>query len=376
MQTYNYDKIILSPFDIDLNYSPLKNDLGVETYVLGAFNPGMSRLPNGNIILLVRIAEAIKEPEKGNIIRAIRWEKNKGFRFDEYAKDEVDTTDPRKFELKKYLPTKVYALTSISWILPVELNADGSKIVKIHYDKIISPSENYQEYGVEDARITKINGTYYVTTCSVSSERQCTTLYTSGDGLNYKLEGIILDHQNKDMLIFEGKINNKYYALTRPLGGIYFATPPNGNFVSGPSINMATSPDLLHWKPSDKPFMKIPKGESLIERIGGGAQPIFTQLGWLILFHAVEKRGKIGIYRTFWALLDVNDPQKIIHIEMDAPLLEANARLTDDFEHLKYIHDVVFTTGIVEHNDNYIIASGELDLCCRITHIPKSIFSI
>ena len=34
------------------------------------------------------------------------------------------------------------------------------------------------------------------------------------------------------------------------------------------------------------------------------------------------------------------------------------------------------TTGIIENKDNYIVASGELDLCCRITHIPKSVFNI
>jgi predicted GH43/DUF377 family glycosyl hydrolase len=36
-----------------------------------------------------------------------------------------------------------------------------------------------------------------------------------------------------------------------------------------------------------------------------------------------------------------------------------------------YLSEVVFTTGIVEADDHYIIASGEDDLCCRITHINK-----
>lgn len=376
MQTYKFDKIILSPLDIDLNYSPIRKNLDVETYVLGAFNPGMSRLPNGNLILLVRIAEALKEPENSNKIRAIRWNKKTGYVLDEYLTEEVETSDPRKFVLKKYLPTQVFALTSLSWILPVEIKPDGSEIVKIHYDKIISPEENYQEYGVEDARISKINDTYYATTCSVSSERQCTTLYSSKDGLNYKLEGIVLDHQNKDMLIFEGKINNKYYALTRPLGGIYFATAPDSNFEPGPSINLAQSPDLLHWRPTDKAFIQIPKGKKATVRIGGGSQAILTDKGWLILFHGVEKKGDVGIYRTYWAMLDKNDPQKIIRMEAKSPLLEANPSLTKEFEKLKYLDDVVFTTGISEYNDDYIVASGELDLCCRITHIPKAIFNI
>ena len=40
-----------------------------------------------------------------------------------------------------------------------------------------------------------------------------------------------------------------------------------------------------------------------------------------------------------------------------------------------YVHDVVFTTGIVDAGDHLIVASGEADLACRITHIPKARFS-
>jgi predicted GH43/DUF377 family glycosyl hydrolase len=39
-----------------------------------------------------------------------------------------------------------------------------------------------------------------------------------------------------------------------------------------------------------------------------------------------------------------------------------------------YVRDIVFTTGIADHGDVYIVASGEADLACRITHIPKSVF--
>ena len=53
----------------------------------------------------------------------------------------------------------------------------------------------------------------------------------------------MLDHQNKDMLIFEGLIGGKYWAQTRPLGDLYFAYPPGSEWRAGPSINLATSPD-------------------------------------------------------------------------------------------------------------------------------------
>ena len=370
------DKIILAPDDIDLSHSPIKKDINIDTYVLGAFNPGMARLPNGNIIIMVRIAEALKTPVFDNKIHSIRWDTDLGYVLDAYDIDEVDTADPRNFTLKAYYPMKVDALTSLSWLLPVELSKDGQEIVKIYYDKIISPKKTYQEYGIEDARISLIDGKYYMTTCTVSSERHGTALYTSENGLDYTLEGIVLDHQNKDMLFFEGMINNKFYALTRPLGSIYFATSPQSNFNPGPSINLAESPDALHWKPLDEPFIRPGKSKATSLKLGGGAQPILTPKGWLVLFHGVEKKGEIGVYRTYWALLDKDKPWKILHLDMQKPVLTANPDLTKQLSDSIYIEDVVFTTGIVDFGEDYILASGELDLCTRITHIPKSRFNI
>ena len=39
-----------------------------------------------------------------------------------------------------------------------------------------------------------------------------------------------------------------------------------------------------------------------------------------------------------------------------------------------YLRDVVFTTGIADDGDSYVVASGEADLACRITRLPKKLF--
>jgi predicted GH43/DUF377 family glycosyl hydrolase len=372
---FSVDQLIFSPSDIDLSYSPLRQSIQVDTYVLGAFNPGLARLPNGNLLIMIRVAEALNQPIIGNTIHAIRWDAEAGYQLDTYPLNSVNAADPRKFQLLGN-PYKVMALTSLSWLLPVEISPDGTKVLQIHYDKIIAPQRTYQEYGVEDARITKIDDTYYMTTCSVSSERHSTTLYTSTDGLTYKLEGIILDHQNKDMVFFEGKIDGRFFALTRPLGDLYFATRPASPYYPGPTINLAQSPDGLHWKPLDEPFIHPRKGSSSTMKLGGGTQPILTDQGWLMLYHGVELKGVVGIYRTFWAILDTNDPTRILHLEDTKPVLEANATLTEPISDQLYLSDVVFTTGIVDAGDHFVVASGECDLACRITHIPKNVFDV
>jgi hypothetical protein len=65
-------------------------------------------------------------------------------------------TDPRQFSLK-HGTHRLLALTSLSWLLPVELTPDGREIVCVHYDQAIEPAAPYQEYGVEAARISRID---------------------------------------------------------------------------------------------------------------------------------------------------------------------------------------------------------------------------
>ena len=369
------DHLIFVPDDVDLSKSPLRNGLDEKTYTLGAFNPGLCRLPNGNLLIMVRVAEALTNPIVDGKVHCIRWDATNKFTTDAWLLSEVDMQDPRKFKIKKY-GFPVYALTSLSWLLPVELNEDGSIVKHIHYDKIISPYTSSQEYGIEDPRISVIGDRYYMTTCCVSAERHSTMLYVSDNGLDYRCLGIVLDHQNKDMLLFEGKISDAYYALTRPLGECYFASSPSSEWHPGAAIHIASSPDLLHWKPADKAFLRAKKSSISNVKIGGGTPPILTSDGWLMLYHGVENKSDVGIYRTFWTLLDKENPLNILLLADIEPMLEADPSLTDRINHQMYIQDVVFTTGIAEHHDDFIMASGEADLACRITRISKKYFSI
>lgn len=369
--SYPFDRLLLTPDDIDLAHSPLAATLGAETYVLGAFNPGLTRLPNGNLLMMVRIAEALRTPISDGEGRAIRWADG-AYHLDAWPLNLVDTADPRKF-LIHGAGWKTMALTSLSWLLPVELSPDGSERVAIHYDKAIAPAASFQCYGIEDARISKIGDRWLMTTCSVSPERHSTTLYSSDNAIDWRFEDIILDHQNKDMLIFEGLVAGQYWAQTRPLGELYFAYPPDSPWRAGPSINLATSPDALHWKPHRNPGLRPHAHTRATARMGGGAPPILTSDGWLSLWHGVEPKDVVGIYRTYMSILDRDDPSRIVFTD-DTPVLTANADLTQPLRDRMYIHDVVFTTGIAEHGDQYVVASGEADLACRITHIPKARF--
>ncbi len=371
------DRLIFRPEDVDLARSPLAGQIDAETYVLGAFNPGLTRLANGNLLMMVRVAEALRNPVIDGHVHAIRWQEagKDGARYalDAWPLDAVDTTDPRKFMILGG-GWKVMALTSLSWLLPVELSPDGLTVLDVHYDRAVAPQGSFQCYGVEDARISKVGERWLMTTCSVSPERHATTLYTSDNGLDWRFADIVLDHQNKDMLIFEGLIDGHYWAQTRPLGDLYFAYPPGSEWRAGPSINLATSPDALHWKPYLGPGIRPHAATVATARMGGGTPPILTDAGWLTLWHGVEPSETVGIYRTYWSLLDREDPSITLRTS-HAPLLEADTALTEPYQAQMYVFDVVFTTGIADAGDHYVVASGEADLACRMSWIDKGVFA-
>ena len=370
--SFAIDRLVLVPDDIDLGRSPLAGHFDAETYILGAFNPGLTRLANGNLLMMARVAETLRHPIRGGHVHAIRWDDGR-YVLDAWPLEHADTADPRKFMLRGG-GWKVMALTSLSWLLPVELSPDGLDVIALHYDRAIAPQDSLQCYGVEDARISRVEGRYLMTTCSVSPERHSTTLYSSDNGLDWVFEDVVLDHQNKDMLIFEGLIDGHYWAQTRPLGDLYFAYPPGSEWRAGPSINLALSPDGHFWKPYRKPGIRPHAATVATARMGGGTPPILTDEGWLSLWHGVEPKEIVGIYRTYWSILDRDDPSIVVRTS-HPPLLEANPTLTHRLEAQMYIRDVVFTTGIADAGDHYIVASGEADLACRITHIPKSCFA-
>ena len=76
-------------------------------------------------MIMVRIAEALKDSVNEGTINAIRWDETRGYVLDDYPLDRVDTSDPRKFILKDFLPNPVFALTSISWKCARSAASDG-----------------------------------------------------------------------------------------------------------------------------------------------------------------------------------------------------------------------------------------------------------
>jgi hypothetical protein len=198
-------------------------------------------------------------------------------------------------------------------------------------------------------------------------------LYVSENGIDYSNLGIVLDHQNKDMLLFEGRVNSQYYALTRPLGECYFAGSPESEWHPGAAIHLAGSPDLLHWKPVDKAFLRARRSSSS-NVIRGDTPPATSSRRLADVLSWSGKRGGRRTVLTGPCLM-----KKILRIfyilKMKQLYLKPVQRSLSIISHQLYIENVVFTTGIVSHEGDFILASGESDLACRMTRISKNYFT-
>ena len=110
---------------------------------------------------------------------------------------------------------------------------------------------------------------------------------------------------DRDVILFPEKINNKYAMLHRPKEWV---GPEYG--TDYPAIWLKYSDDLLSWTGPSSLLIKGVEG-GWDEKIGGGTPPLKTDKGWLVIYHGVENKGR-GYYRVGAMLLDLDDPAKVI----------------------------------------------------------------
>ncbi|MEB0248801.1 glycoside hydrolase family 130 protein, partial [Mucilaginibacter sp. 5B2] len=199
-----------------------------------------------------------------------------------------------------------------------------------------------QTFGIEDCRVTRLENKYYLTFTAVSDSGVGVGMRTTTDWKNFQTYGMILPPHNKDVAIFEEKINGKFYTLHRP----------SSVDIGGNYIWIAESPDGEHWG-NHKCIVKTREGMWDSGRVGAGAAPIKTEKGWLEIYHGATKAHR---YCLGAVLLDLNDPSKVIARTTD-PIMEP----TEAYETTGFFGHVVFTNGHVVDGDNITIYYGAAD---------------
>jgi len=324
-----FNKCLLRPSD----FKPSQDDLEV----IGAFNPGAIATAEG-VIMLVRVAEQPAERRQDQT-GFPRWDSQaERVVTDWESNTELDTVDVRVAKRKR---DGLVRLTFTSH-LRVVYSRDGRSIDSLS-DSWFKPATEYEEFGVEDPRITRIDDSFYVTYVAVSRHGAAAALASTKDFKSFERHGIIFCPENKDAVLFPEKISGQYYAFHRPNA----ATP-----FTKPEMWLASSPDLIHWG-NHRCVAHSRAGMWDSARIGAGAAPIRTPEGWLEIYHGADSENR---YCLGALLLDLQQPWKVLARSRE-PIMEPMA----DYERSGFFGKVVFTNGHLVDGDIVTIYYGASD---------------
>jgi predicted GH43/DUF377 family glycosyl hydrolase len=280
-----------------ISQQPLLSPSAETFYNAGVFNPAATKLPNGDVLLLTR-----GQNDKG--------------------------------------------LSQIG-------SAISSDATGTHFTAAptptLAPKQPYElGGGVEDPRLVKINGTFYLTYTGYNGKDAQLCLATSRDARHWQRRGVILPayrgtwnkQWTKSGAIIPQKINGKwwmYYLGTRDLPGPDPADDRNGHTVD--YMGLAVSPDLIHWKDATPEPVLDRRRDAFDSRVmEPGPPPIITPAGILLLYNGADAH---LIYRTGWALFDLHDPSNLI-ARSDRPFFEPEL----PWEKIGQVPNVVFLEGM------------------------------
>jgi predicted GH43/DUF377 family glycosyl hydrolase len=234
----------------------------------------------------------------------------------------LDLHDPRAVA---YL--KQSFLSQISH-LRVARSRDGIHFA-IDSEPALTPATLVEEYGCEDARITPLDGRYYITYVTPSRLGITTSLASTTDFRSFTREGLMFLGDHKDVVLFPERVGGRYWALTRPMPS---------SFARIHGIWLANSPDLVHW--GEHQPLALPRPGFWDERrTGGSAVPYRTKAGWLVLYHGVDAGNR---YCMGGLLLDGDDPTRVL-ARSPEPILAPDA----PFERAGFYGNVVLSCGHV-----------------------------
>jgi len=187
-------------------------------------------------------------------------------------------------------------------------SADGIGDWRMDGKPVFSPDaagHSEEAWGVEDPRLTWIAdaGNWVMAYTAYSDRGALVSLATTTDFNAFDRLGPVLAPDNKGAALFPVRFDGRYAMLHRPAP----ATPG-----VAANIWIAFSPDLVHWGSHRQIMAARGPGWWDAAKIGIGPPPIATSEGWLLLYHGVRCIAGQDIYRLGLALLDLDDPTRVI----------------------------------------------------------------
>ncbi|MBV8551559.1 MAG: family 43 glycosylhydrolase [Acidobacteriaceae bacterium] len=210
-------------------------------------------------------------------------------------------------------------------------------------EPVLSPETHYEKGGgLEDPRVVRINGIYYLTYTGYNLHDAQLCLATSTDLIHWQRRGVILPAYHgtwnmkwtKSGAIVPEKINGKWWMY-------YLGTRTDADGKDRDYMGLASSDDLLHWADAtDKPVLDRRAGAFDSRVMEPGPAPFLTGAGILLLYNGADDN---LVYGPGWVLFDLNDPRRVL-ARADHPFILPAL----EWEKVGNVPNVIFLEGAVQ----------------------------
>lgn len=252
--------------------------------------------------------------------------------------------------------------------LALAVSSDGQRIDEIRDTPAVAREAPYEEWGVEDARITFLEGEgrYAITYTGYSAQGPRVCLITTDDLMDphrYRRHGPRIAGENKNCVILPEKVDGEYVILHRPMPRMVCAR-----------VSSLESP----WPARGVPLVGPRPGTWRSSRVGAGAPPIRTEVGWLLPIHGATSIDEGNVYSMGWCVLDLETPERVRYVS-EAPALTPEAPYEIERGPIPQVDPanfrtgvrVVFPEGFVERGEDFLVYYGAADVSVAAVRVRR-----
>lgn len=238
--------------------------------------------------------------------------------------------------------------------LTVARSADGVTNWVVDDTPLLAPHPDRPEesWGVEDPRLTRVDelDAWVITYTSFGPAGPGVSLATTRDFRTVERLGVVRPPEDKNGALLPRRVDGQFVLFHRPVA------------VAGQrgDVWLSRSPDLHTWGPPEPVMAGRPGGWWDTARIGMGPTPLETPAGWLVIYHGVRQTVAGALYRAGLALLDLDEPARVLH-RSDEWVLSPS----EPYELMGDVPNVVFPCGLVHDADTDVLRLyyGAADTC-------------
>jgi predicted GH43/DUF377 family glycosyl hydrolase len=230
--------------------------------------------------------------------------------------------------------------------------------------QFIKPEHEWEQFGCEDPRVTKMDGKFYIFYTALATFPFCAECIRVGVAITRDFKKIDEKHlvtafNSKAMSLFPEKIDGKYAIVL----SVNTDIPPARIAVAYfDREEQMWSPTYWEGWYSHLNDSVIPLHRSSKDHVEAGAPPIKTKYGWLLIYSYIQSYfSPPAIFGIEAVLLDLHDPRRII-ARTEAPLLVPQ----EAYEKYGKVPNIVFPTGAMVKDGTLYLYYGAADTTCAV----------